>query len=314
MYQLAAASAALLDLVCETTPPLFTISTPQENKKGTLFLTFRKPATGPDVECRKITITIPVGQEPTDLVGNTSGADADDIDDYPRDSTGLDWTIERQTTPEKPGSPSEVTAITFTCTPPSGETTFGAGREFTLILSSVPINRTAGAAPLTITETTTTGTGTGWADRPIALPAIEKAGNEFRFQNFSCVKPRVAHGEATVLQWDGTPHNTEYYLYWDDAPAKRLTDLPAQPPLTVPTHQLTRTTTFVLNAQTRNAANQTVHHYLSTTVTVKDPDILAKSLTAADKVDVTDTFVADRTNANKTWARATTFDGDVTIT
>lgn len=157
-------------------------------------------------------------------------------------------------------------------------------------------------------------TTTGWAERPLAPSPVEKASNEFRFQNFSCVYPRIVHGRATVLQWDGTPHNTEYYLSWDDAPAKRLTDLPARPPLTTPTHELTHTTTFVLNAQTKNAAGQTVHHYLSTTVAVRDPDILAKTLTAADKVDVHDMFVADRTNTNSTWARATTFDGDVTIT
>ncbi|MFF9644123.1 hypothetical protein [Kitasatospora aureofaciens] len=312
MYQLATASAALLDLVCESTPALFTISTAQETKKGTLFLTFRKPEAGAAVNCRAITITLPVGTRATDLVLNTGGADPDDIDDYPRDSSGLDWNIERRTTPAEPTSPTEVTAITFTCTPPSGTTVFGAGREFTLVLSSIPINRTAGAAPLTVTETS--ATTTDWADRPVVLPPIEKASNEFRFQNFSCVEPRVAHGEATQLQWDGTPHNTEYYLYWDDEPAKKLTGLTGPPPLTVPTHQLTRTTTFVLNAQRRNAANQIVHHYLSTTVTVKDPDIPARTLTAADKVDITDTFVADRTNANKTWARATTFDGDVTIT
>ncbi|MEU8924887.1 hypothetical protein AB0D10_28760 [Kitasatospora sp. NPDC048545] len=312
MYQLAAASVALLDLVYETTPALFTISTPAETKKGTLFLTFRRPATSANVRCRKIVVTLPVGSNAADLVGNTGGAEADDIDDYPRDSTGLEWNVERQTTPAEPASPAEVTAITFICTPPSGETTFDASREFTLILSSIPINRTAGAAPLTVSETTTAGTD--WSERTLGPSAVEKAGNEFRFQTFSCVDPRVAHGRSTVLQWDGTPQNTEYYLFWDDAPAKRLTGLPARPPLTVTTHELTRTTTFVLNAQTKNAAGQTVHHYLSTTVTVKDPDLLAKTLAAADKVDVHDTFVADRTNASKTWARATTFNGDVTIT
>ncbi|WP_329169705.1 discoidin domain-containing protein [Streptomyces decoyicus] len=445
MYLTATQAGSLLQAVGESVPVQFSISTATETKKGTLFLTFRKPGSGPDVRCRALTITLPVGPNRTDLVAATDAANADDIDDYPRDSAGVEWTIERKTTPPEPTSPSEVTALTFTCTPdtPSADTTFGAGREFTLILSSIPINRAEGPARLTLTETTATGTGevpartfsttmtanpsyplsnlagdgssefrtqgtpalnstltldlgsiqpvtgyylltgtagggnrsgtpvlessttgatnswqrrtfnssqsvnnhtlttpvearylrlrlsttpTGffgmrhfsvsttatWADRPIALPSVEKAGNEFFFRGFSCQKPRVAQGTATVLQWEGTPRNTEYYLSWDDHAPKKLNPPQVSGLHTEPTHELTRTTTFVLNAQTKNAANETVHHYLSTTVTVNGPDITAKTLDVTDKLEVDATFAANG-RTKKTTANTTTFDGSVTL-
>ncbi|MFF4287559.1 hypothetical protein ACFY0R_19920 [Streptomyces sp. NPDC001633] len=446
MYLTATQAGSLLQLICESVPAQFAVSTPTETKRGTLFLTFRKPESGPDVRCRALVVTLPVGPNADDLVAATEAANADDIDDYPRDSAGVEWTIERETTPPEPTSPSEVTAITFTCTPDteSGDTTFNAGRGFTLILSSIPVNRAVGAARLTITETTAIGTGdvpaptfsttmtanpayplsniaqdassefrtqgtppmassvtlslgsvqpvtgyyvitgtagganltgtpvlesstngvigswqprtfnsshsvnnhtlptpvearylrlrlstrpTGmfgmrlfsvttttapWADRPIDLPAVEKASNEFYFRNFSCQKPRVAHGTATALQWEGTPRNTEYYLSWDDQGPKKLTPPQVSGLHTEPTHQLTHTTTFVLDAQTRNAANQTVHHYLSTTVTVENPDITAKTLEVTDKLEVDATFTADG-RTKQTTAQTTTFDGNVTI-
>ncbi|MFD9688781.1 hypothetical protein ACFXPX_19640 [Kitasatospora sp. NPDC059146] len=311
MIEVMAAAGALLDLVCDTNPDPVTVSTATETKRATVFLTFRRPAGSADVKCRALRVTVPVGTAAGDLSLNTDAAHADDIDDYPRDNGGPEWDIERTTVPPEPTAPGQVTSITFTCTPPSGETTFGAGREFTLLLSNIPVNRTVGAARLTVTETTRPGSGsTDWADRPTGVPVVEKLANEFYVRNFSSRVGRVAHGQSAVLEWEGTPQNSEYYLYWDDEPAKRL---PSTVPLTYTTHALTRTTTFVLDAQTRNAANQTVHHYRSTTVTVKDPDVLARTLTAADRLAVHDTFTADRTDARRTWARTTDFTGDVTI-
>ncbi|MFJ8477466.1 hypothetical protein [Kitasatospora sp. NPDC094011] len=303
-----------LDVVCPTRPDRITVSTPTEIKRATLFLTFRRPAGAADVRCRSVTVTLPVGTGAAHLLSSTEAAPADDVDDYPVDSAGIEWAVERRTTPPNPGAPGEVTTITFTCTPatPSGDTVFGANREFTLILSQIPVNRTPGAAPLTVTVSTSRNpTGTPqWDDHTIGLPSIEKAGNEFYLRNFSSTTPRVGYDRTATLTWEGTPQNTEYWLYWDEEKVKVT---PTGTPLTHTTPKLTRTTTFVLDATTLNAAGQTVHHYHSTTVTVAGPAIEARTLTAADKVDVTDTFVANRTDNRKTWATTTEFSGEVTI-
>ncbi|MGK4584980.1 hypothetical protein [Kitasatospora sp. HPMI-4] len=307
------AATTPLDVVCPTRPDRITVSTATETKRATLYLTFRRPGSA-DVRCRSITVTLPVGTGATHLLSSTEAAPADDVDDYPVDSAGTEWAVERRTTPPTPGAPGEVSAITFTCKPAtaSGDTVFGANREFTLILSRIPVNRTAGAARLTvIVSTSTNPTGTPqWQDHTIDLPPVEKAGNEFYLRNFSSTTPRVGHDQPATLTWEGTPQNTEYWLYWDEQSVKVT---PTGTPLTHTTAKLTRTTTFVLDARTLNAAGQTVHHYHSTTVTVAGPAIEARTLTAGDKVDVQDTFVADRTNNGRTWANAALFTGEVTI-
>jgi hypothetical protein len=435
----APASNPLLRVTSALNPERFTVSSAHEAPKlGSLTLTFSKPAGTPAVSCSTITVTLPVGAGATDLVNDNSMGSVELIDDYPRDSTGAEWTILRTPAAALPSAPwgsqpgagfenifdpddarfyrtqyrvmagtslvvdygttqpistidvgtgrpdehekvppldlewsedgswwnlvercmdtfaihkdfnpplqarflrlhalwdgpvntavvrhfliNESTRssavhdhVTFVCTPPGGETVFDDDREFTLILANIPVNHEVGSAPVTVTETT--ADGSEWVERPLPADPVDKASSDFVFENFSCEQPRIQSGQKPTFHWNGSPENTEYYLHWDDQSA-----IVTVPPtgyssytLDVP---LTRTTTFVLDAQTLNGAQRTVSHYRSTTVTVKDADITAKTLTATDEIVLTDaaedTFRAGSEGA-RTWARDTTLHGDVHI-
>ncbi|MER6306264.1 hypothetical protein [Streptomyces sp. NPDC001657] len=276
------------------------VSTASKTKNGVLKLTFSKPEGSEDVVCQRITVTVPVGTECADLASS-----GEPIDHNYEDQSRADWRIVPQLA---------LTSVTFTCTPevPGNQITFDAQRRFTLILSAIPVSRTPGYAPIVASARTAFADGDDWDDRPIYVDPVEKVmetPDSFFFRSFSCEKPQVENGDKTILRWEGSEAETEYYL-WDgrsDTPTK-VTGRSCE------THALTDTTTFVLEARTKDADNQPVSHYLSTTITVKLPDIRAKTLTATDKVTVTDTFRADNTDNQKTWAGATTFEGDVTIT
>ncbi|MFE6050034.1 discoidin domain-containing protein [Kitasatospora sp. NPDC056446] len=443
------ASDAPLSVTSQTTPPdRFTVSTPTEVKRGTVFLTFAKPAAAPDVTCTEISVSLPCGAAATDLVNDEPRANQTLIDDYPRDSTGASWSIHRlpaapvATAPEwgeardhefanifdprddlyyqtrglvpkdsslvvdygtdqditdldiatgmtsgrykvqmlrlqasmdgllwqdldehpvqdtsriersfdpplharylrihtivEPSNEgfaivrrflvnqggqtrSEASTVTFVCTPDTTPAVFDDSRDFTLILSNIPINSMPGAAALEIAQTVVTDGGE--ARHTSTLDGFAKADNAFVFENFSSEQTRVENGGHVTLHWAGSPENTAYYLSWDDR----------NEPISVPSARdcsydtanlpdfagLTRTTTFVLDAQTTNPSGQTVHHYQSTTVTVANPVIEAGSLTATDHITVrndsgTDTFLA-RSRDVTTWALTADCEGDVTI-
>ncbi|SHL83851.1 hypothetical protein [Streptomyces yunnanensis] len=213
---------------------------------------------------------------------------------------------------------SDDDTVTFVCTPAEGEAVFDGSREFTLILSNIPVNQTPGAATLGITQTVIADGGED--HHTTSLDGFEKADSAFVFENFSSEQTRVGNGEHITLHWTGSPENTEYHLSWDDRTER----------ISVPTARhcsfdtadlpgfagLSRTTTFVLDAQTTNSSAQTVHHYQSTTVTVTDPDIDAASLTATGRIAVreggTDTLLARSDNAS-TQVLTVRAEGDVTV-
>ncbi len=208
---------------------------------------------------------------------------------------------------------SDDSTVTFICTPEDGPAVFDDSRQFRLILANIPINQAPGTASLTITETTIADNIP--EEHTCVLGGFEKASTDFIFENFSSEQPCVENGADIMLHWTGSPENTTYYLSWDDR--TEHISVPAATACSFSTGNLpgftglTHTTTFVLDAQT------TTSHYQSTTVTVTDPDIEAKSFTAADQIavtdDDTDTFQA-RSDDTTIWARTAVFNGNVTIT
>lgn len=431
-----------LDVTRTSTPKPFRASTAEEIKRGTITLTFTKPADSPDVACEGITVILPRGEEETDLVNDDERADSTLIDDYARDSTGATWTVRRippapeaaapdwgetpgrefqnifdprddryyQTQGRVPkntaltvdygtvqeidsidiatGLPdqrfkvqmlwlqssldgefwsnigtevldtshierrfdtplrarylrietivdpsneayavvrrflintgaqhrSEDSTVSFICTPDSRTALFDQDREFTLILANVPINQAPGAAALAIVETIADGDTV--EDHTSILRGFEKIGTDFVFENFSSRQPRVENGCGTTLHWTGSPHNTNYFISWDDREPEMLSGVTG-PDCQWPTPELTHTTTFVLRAETPNAAGESIRRYLSTTVTVKEPSIDARRLTATDLAAVADgdavTFQT-RTEDRKTIADKAVFNAEVTIT
>ncbi|MFF2077471.1 hypothetical protein ACFVXG_22290 [Kitasatospora sp. NPDC058162] len=272
-------SEALLRLELVSDPPQFAVSTPGRTEEGTLQLTFSKPGDGtssryypgdpdtpvdpnaPAVKCRKITVSLPIGPDATDLTDNPAA-----IDPGFHDSKGTPWRV----TPATSG-----TEIVFTCVPdnPTEQVTFEGVRRFTLILGSIPINPTPGDVQLTVVEET--ATGNDWKPRSLVIPAINKSGSIFFFRRFSALRPRVERGKAATLIWDGSHGaGTTYYLSWDAFSGTKVVSGSSYV-----THELTETTTFVLDARTRSSTGQVIHHLLSTTVIVKDSDVRAAAMT-----------------------------------
>ena len=91
-----------------TTPRPFRASTAEEIKRGTITLTFTRPAESPGVACGGITVILPRGEDETDLVNDDERADSSLIDDYVRDSTGATWTVRRIPRRRRPPPPTGV--------------------------------------------------------------------------------------------------------------------------------------------------------------------------------------------------------------
>ncbi|MFJ8477468.1 hypothetical protein [Kitasatospora sp. NPDC094011] len=292
-----------LHLDHSTEPAIFLVSTASKTKNGTLTLTFSKPEGAADVSCRSITVKFPVGPAATDLTTNPSPITTS----YGGYGT---WRITPQIGERSAG---------FVCTPqgmPGNKVLFTAGRHFTLVLAGIPVARTPGIAALTITASIETAVDTeSWDDTPVTSPDIAKSREDlavpFFFRAFSSVKPRVPNSGATELRWEGSETGVRYFLAWDDRDPVEVFGQSHQTPA------LTDTTTFVLDARTTENG-RSVSHFLSTTVTVKDPDIAARNVLASHWIGVTDTFTATHKNddeilVKRIQAGTTVFAGEVTM-
>ncbi|PNE38145.1 hypothetical protein [Streptomyces noursei] len=283
----------LLEAVPDDPTPL-AVSTASKTKLGVIHLRFTKADGVPDVECTRITVTLPVGDTDTDLTSNPGNID------YKHSSSGRNWSI----------NPSGDRA-TYVCTPsgPGGKFVFTDTAHFTLILNAIPVGRLPGEASLALTASATTSTMTNQPDEEDWTVPITKAVDDFFFfRAFSCEQPQIPNNGTATLRWEGSEHETEYWLSYDGRDPQQVTGQSAQ------IAGITDTTTFVLDARTPNPDTKEFdqHHYLSTTVTVKEPTIVAKELTAK-RINVPQTLTADSSNKTTTLHGRTTFEEDVTV-
>ncbi|MER6839133.1 hypothetical protein [Streptomyces platensis] len=278
----------LLTAVPDDPAPL-AVSTASKTKLGVIRLRFSKAAGVPNVECTRIAVTIPVGDTGTDLTSNPGNID------YKYSSNG-NWRI----------APSSD-RTTYVCTPsgPGGKFVFTDAAHFTLTLDAIPVSRLPGEAQLTLTADATTNStdGEDWT-----VPITKSVDDFFFFRAFSCEQPQIRNNGSVTLRWEGSENETEYWLSYDGREPQQVSGQSTR------IEEITDTTTFVLDARTLNPDTKEFdqHHYLSTTVTVKEPTIVAKELTAK-KVSVPDTFTADSSDKTTTLHGRTTFEEDVTV-
>ncbi len=296
-------SDVLLQVAPTTLPFPLAVSTASKAKLGDIDLFFTKPPAQPEVKCRWITVTVPVGTAHDDLTSNPG------IQTEYETSTGS-WAIDTLEADDH---------TTFTCTKSGrGDKWFSFEDEsyFTLTLQRISVSRTPGEVAFTVTAQVTTDddpdfdNDDDWTEQDIAMPNVTKSLDDFFFfRSFSCEKPQVTNttGDAgtVILRWEGSENDTAYYLSGGPFDEELVTGQ------SHPVSGLTDTTTFVLDARTTGPDGEPVHHYLSTTVTVKDADIRAKTLTASNSITVPATFTADSTDHSVTAFGPTTFEGDV---
>lgn len=272
------------------------VSTASKTKPGVVHITFAKAPGRPTVKCRGIWVTVPIGTTESDLTSTF------DLIEY--GYSGLGSTV----------TPNQNTK-SYHCvrSGPKKIYEFDATSHFTLILKAIPVSRLPGAARLAISAEVTTAetpTESDWIVQNIDADDITKfVDDHFYFTSFSCVEPQVANPGTAELHWNGSDVGTEYWLSYNDKPAYRVTGQ------STTVGGLTDITTFVLDARTPNPETNVFdqHHYLSTTVTVKEPTIEAKSLTATDRIAIADTFSAVSSTRTTTAFGPTTFEGDVTV-
>ncbi|MGM1058403.1 hypothetical protein [Saccharothrix sp. Mg75] len=197
------------------------------------------------IECRKITLVIPTGTASPDLALDLEGIKA-------RVSLE-DWTP----TP----NPQQKT-ITFL--PTSGHSTISKDEGITIELLDVRVNREVGVAPLRIeTEHRVVGEQR-WETDTVTLE-IGKFPASFYLRNFIATPLLIDNGDDVRLTWEAGGYGTLRLLY-DTSDC----NMHGQASHTVA--EVTNTTVFYLRA-TVQVGTGTAEHILSTTVSVRVPDL-----------------------------------------
>lgn len=134
---------------------------------------------------------------------------------------------------------------------------------------NIPVNKAVGATTVYVRETSSLTSGSGFEKRDNSYGLV-KFPYGFYFGNFAASKPLVGNLQPVTLSWNGADIAT-YTMIYDD----KLVDVTnvrswISPPLT-------RATTFQLKASVQQYG-ETVDTYLSVTVIVANPDIVATSL------------------------------------
>ncbi|MFE9222918.1 hypothetical protein ACFYN3_42520 [Streptomyces lavendulae] len=289
-----AAGPLLLDYTLSTVPARLRVSTATQDRLGRLDLTVTGGTTASPYYCEQITITLPIGPGPTQLTEAGLGVIAREVTGGSGGNQGRGWDIT-----ETPGN----TRRTFTCTP-RHEARFDGTWTLKLSLIDIPLNRQPGDAPITIAESTRTTDG-DYETREETVP-ITKSPPEFIFTDFRPENIAVPRTQAVKLHWvcDGDADAT-FTLFWNgntEAIGKGV----RQWPPAGRTVTITKDTSFMLRANTKNPSGGDEYHYQTIVINCTDPDLNANTLNVAGITNLNGTTnlktatVAGTTNLNGT--------------
>lgn len=198
------------------------------------------------IECNKIIVVIPTGTNSPELALDLQGIDA---------QTSLkDWT-----------ATTNPTAKTITFAPTSGHATISRDEGITIQLMGVRINRQVGTAPL-ITQVYSRPAGTSESFQPdITTLEIGKFPADFYLRNLIAKPLIIDNGDTVTLTWEAGGVSSLRLLY-------DTTDINVLGESTYPVSNVSHTTVFYLRA-TVQVGNGTAERILSTTATVRVPDL-----------------------------------------
>jgi hypothetical protein len=250
------------------------------------------------IECRKITVTVPTGNNSHHLTPNLGSVS-------PQISLP-DWT---------PATNTATKTITFT--PTSGHAEIGRDHGVTVQLMSMPINAEVGSAELRI--------GLEWRDAGYGddepwvtgttIFDIGKFPPSFHLANFKAEELIIDNGDSVTLTWEARGVSSLKLLY--DAAEISVIDW-----TTWTISNISHTTVFYLRA-TVQVGNNTVERTLSTTVTVRVPDLevrtltVLRSITASGNISTTDgniSTTAGTVSGKNVTATTVTATGDISTT
>ncbi|WP_280316224.1 discoidin domain-containing protein [Nocardia abscessus] len=212
------------------------------------------------IQCRKITVTVPTGNNSPDLTPDLNSVSAD--------ISLPGWT---------PVTNTNSKTITFT--PASGHAEIGRDQGVTIQLMGMRINTVVGSAPLRIDlEWREAGDDNEpWASGTVVFD-IGKFPPDFHVANFMADPLIIDNNGAVKLEWEASGVSSLRLLY--DAADINVLNL-----TTYPVNNITRTTVFYLRATVQVGTN-TVERTLSVTVTVLIPDLDVGRLTVHKEIAV----------------------------
>ncbi|MEZ0107400.1 hypothetical protein ABH920_001392 [Catenulispora sp. EB89] len=223
------------------------------------------------VHCRKFIVKIPTGAQAGALTAEP-GLIRYDLTVTGGD--GHDWDIFKNTT-----NPNEVV---FTCEPPIGEVAvFDGTWQIKLELWAIEVNR--GLGPVTISfQEDTSRTGNDWTVRT-GTAEVSKRDDAFVFHSLRATTTVIGHNTTAQLNWEGADSEdnpNRYTMYYRNAAGVNTSVSVRGGSWTTPANEpLKQHTDFILKATFGGQ-----DYYLTTSVEVKDPDIVATSITASGKI------------------------------
>ena len=197
------------------------------------------------IECNKITVTIPTGPNSPDLALDLTGID-------PQTSL-TDWT-----------ATTDAAAKTITFAPTSGHATISRDEGITIQLMGLRINRQVGTAPLVIRVYSRLADDGDFLPDTTTLD-IGKFPADFYLRNLIADPLIIDNGESVKLTWEAGGVSSLRLLY-------DTTDVNVLGLSTYPVNNVSHTTVFYLRA-TVQVGNNTAERTLSTTVTIRVPDL-----------------------------------------
>ncbi|MFE7799520.1 discoidin domain-containing protein [Nocardia sp. NPDC057440] len=198
------------------------------------------------IECRKITVVVPTGENSPDLTSDLTSASAQ--------ISLPEWT---------PTTNPATKTITFS--PASGSAEIGRDDGVTVQLMGMRINSVVGTALLRLeVEWREAGSDDLWATG-ITTFDIGKFPAEFDLVDFIAEELVIDNGGSAELNWEAKGVSSLRLLY-------DVADVNVMNLTTYTVKHLVRTTVFYLRA-TVQVGNNTVERVLSTTVTVRVPDL-----------------------------------------
>ncbi|MGB6161043.1 MAG: hypothetical protein WBF75_00385, partial [Pseudonocardiaceae bacterium] len=242
------------------------------------------------VHAREFTVKIPTGSQAGALTAEP------DLIRYELTVTGggRDWRIDKDS--------RDPNQVIFTCLPPYQETAvFDGTWQIKLELWGIEVN--TGIGPVEVVfqeETSRTGNNNDWAVRT-GRGEVSKRDDSFVFHSLRPASTVIGYNTRAKLDWEGTS-NATYTMYYRNAAGVNTPVTVSGGTWTTPADApLKQHTDFILKASFGGQ-----DYYLTTSVEVKDPDLVATSVTASGNISTT--------NGNVSGKNVSATNGTVTAT
>ncbi|MFF7636445.1 hypothetical protein ACFZB9_25340 [Kitasatospora sp. NPDC008050] len=259
-----------------TVPSPLRVSTMHELEYGTVVLRFGRdlPSGTSKVYCRGITVKVPTGRSGADLTIEPSLITTA-VSKVDGEAQGTEWWVDRDTT-----DPNEA-VFSFV---PDTTAVFDGGWAVSLTLSGIEVNPSIGTVELDIEETTSTTGVDGSYQKRSGQVKVQKGNDEFFFRSLRPRTTVIGRGVTVDLLWDAPADNRiQYTMYYRGADGEETSDN-NQAKFA---NRLWKSPVLNDNANfTLKATVDEQDYYLTTYLTVNDPNIVVNTLSAKSNVTV----------------------------